>query len=212
MRRSNPASLLRKKLDCFASLARTVSGMFALLLLLLLLLLVSRPPSAASPARSRRAARRDRRCDWRESAPVPRRDRRYARRSTRDAPRRRAERIGRSTKFDLSTASCLNLSPTAGARHRRVDRGPGRIPKACRDIAIGTKQIGRAVLGLITGADKARGVGNTILVAEPPPRRRRAARPPRHRDCSSVKRFPPLKKHLRQDGCAPRRLPPARLA
>ena len=129
--------------------------------------------SAAWPARSPRAARRDRRCDWRESAPAPHRDRRSARRSGRDAPRRRREthrRAWRNSKLVDSAMTKPQLM-TGRARQRRIERRPRRMPEARGDIAVGPQQIGGAGFGIV-----ARG-GQTLRHRQSRPRRRCGSTP-----------------------------------
>ena len=129
----------------------------------------SRPASAASPARSPHPARRDRRCDWRGSAPAPHRDRR----SASSLKPRCASTTARNAssglaKFELVDSAMIETSiDAARARQRGVERRSCRMPETRGDIAVGPQQIGRAGLGIVARADQPRGIGKAIIAADP---------------------------------------------
>src|ERR1700741_3612982 len=56
---------------------------------------------------------------------------------------------------------------SGGARQRSIERGPRRMPEARGDVTVGSQQIGRARLGVITSACEMIAISKAALAADP---------------------------------------------
>src|SRR5262245_22968336 len=70
-------------------------------------------------------------------------------------------------KFELVDSGIAKTSvESAGPRQRRIDGRPARLTEARGDIAVGSKQIGRAAFAVVALAGQPPGVDQSVLAAD----------------------------------------------